>query len=175
MTFAHTASCSPFTSAQFLCLPLSLFSCALSSSHPPSPLLRSLSRSLCLPWGQVGARAFFFRRQPLLPPCRAFPPALFLCCLASPSLRATLRGVPLIRYRSWLLEDASVSVAGCASAEAQRMWVFAFIYIHGWMQPTWSRMFFLCSLHREVRLKSPVSVCMCVCVSLSADGQTASE
>lgn len=36
MTFAHTASCSPFTSAQFLCLPL-------STLLPPLFLLSSLS------------------------------------------------------------------------------------------------------------------------------------
>lgn len=169
----HTVSCCPFTSAQFLCLPLSILLPPLFLPSSLSFIAFSLEEFVSAV-GRAGAEAFFFQRQPLLAACRAFP-RIVLCCLVSPSVRATLQGVPLIRYSSWLFEDASVSVAGCVSAEAQGMWVFAVIYIHGWMQPTWSRMFCLCSSHREVWLKSPVSECMCDCVSLSADGQTSSE
>lgn len=164
MTFAHCF----LLSLHFSSVPL------FASVYSPAPSLPLSSLSFIAfsleEFGsaveRAGAEAFFFQRQPLLTPCRAFP-RIVLCCLVSPSWRATLQGVPLIRYSSWLFEDASVSVAGCVSAEAQGMWVFVVIYIHGWMQPTWSRMFCLCSSRREVWLKSPVSECICDCVPLS--------
>lgn len=160
-----------FELGSFVCL--CLLSHPLASSRLPSPLLHSLLRSLCLPWSELEPRHFSSSTN-LCSHRATFFLALF-CVVWFPWACVRHRGVPPSldpvpdSLRIWVYRWQDVS------AEALGMWVFAVIYIHGWMQRTWSRTFCFFSSHREIWLKSPASVCMCDCVSFSADGQTCSE
>lgn len=164
-----------------LSLPLSSLP-PFASVFSPTPSLPPVFLLLyCIPsWGACICRGASWSQGMFLPALTFAPtvPRFSLLCFVlsgfielacdTAGCNPSLDTVP-DSLRSWVYQWQD------ASAEALGMWVFAIIYIHGWMQPTWSRMFCLVSSHREVWLKSPASVCMCDCVSFSADGQTSSE
>lgn len=92
----------------------------------PLLLLLSLSRRLRLSSGGLDYSWDIFRIN--LCSSRASPPIPFVfsdfgVCVCVFNSRES----PLISYSFWAFEDTSVSLAGCVSAEAQWMWVFAVI------------------------------------------------